>query len=187
MTRLAKVGRLSLVAGCLLLPVRASAQSLPLAEYAIKAGLLFNIAKYADWPPEAFSRPDDPIVIGVLGDDPFGELLDRVVRGRLVNGHPFVVRRAGAIAELKGAHLVFVSPARSHTAQECTALEGFRILTVGDTRQTALFTAFNFAVESDKIVFTVDLERAARAGVSISSKLLNLAKAVKKTNETAAR
>lgn len=174
---------LLLVVGLGLLPQRARAESVVLSEYAVKAALLFNIAKYADWPPAAFMQPGDPIVIGVLGDDPFGEVLDRVVRGRMVNGRPFVIRRAGGIAELKGAHLVFVGPAESHGAQDCAVLESFHALTVGDTRSTALFTALNFAVEGDKVVFTVDLTRAARAGVTISSKLLSLAKAVKRLNE----
>lgn len=176
-----------LTAAVTFLPGRVRAQSVSLTEYSAKAALLFNIAKYADWPAAAFSRPDSPIVIGVLGDDPFGEVLDRVVRGRLVNGRPFVVRRAGGIADLKGAHLVFVSPSESHAAQDCAMLEGFNVLTVGDTGQTALFTAFNFAVEGERIVFSVDLGRAARAGVTLSSKLLNLAKAVKRTSDTDTR
>ena len=176
-------GLLLLVASCSLLPSRVNAQSAPLTEYGVKAALLFNIAKYADWPAEAFSTSSAPIVIGVLGDDPFGDVLDKVVRGRLVNGRPLVVQRAGGISELKGAHLVFFSPAESHAAQDCAVLEEYHILTVGDTAQTALFTAFNFAVEGDKIVFTVDLSRASRAGVSMSSKLLSLAKAVKGTTQ----
>lgn len=174
---------LLLAAGCGLFTTRARAESVHLEEYAVKAALVFNIAKYADWPAEAFVKTDDPIVIGVLGDDPFGEVLDRVVRGRMINGHSLVIRRAGGIAELKGAHLVFVSPGETHAAQDCAVLESFHVLTIGDTGQTALFTAFNFAVEGEKIVFTVDLVRASRAGVSISSRLLNLAKTVKRIRE----
>jgi hypothetical protein len=186
-TRRLGAGLLLFVAGCFVLPGRAGAQPARLEEYAVKAALLFNIAKYVDWPAEAFSRPDDPIVLGVLGDDPFGEVLDRVVRGRFVNGHPFVVRRAGGISELRGAHLAFVSPAEFHAAEDCAVLEGFHVLTVGDSLVTAQFTAFNFAVEGDKVVFTVDLRRATRTGVTVSSKLLNLAKAVKRTGETEVR
>lgn len=186
-TRRVVSGLLLLAVGWFVLPVRARAEPVALSEYAVKAALLFNIAKYADWPPEAFLQPGDPIVIGVLGDDPFGEVLDRVVRGRVVNGHPLVIRRASGIAELKGAHLVFVGPGESYAAQDCVVLEDFHVLTVSDTRQTALFTALNFAVEGDKVVFTVDLTRAARAGVTISSKLLNLAKTVKRVGETPAR
>lgn len=176
-----------LVVGCAMTAAPARAQSTPLPEYTVKAALLFNFAKYADWPPEAFSKPDDPIVIGVLGDDPFGDVLDRVVRGRVVNGHPFVVRRASGTADLKGAHLVFISAAEPQAVQECAVLEGFHVLTVGDTAQMAAFSSFNFAVENDKVVFMVDLSRATRAGVKISSKLLSLAKVVKRPAETMSR
>lgn len=165
----------------------ARAQPVSLSEYGAKAALLFNIAKYADWPADAFPARDSPIVIGVLGDDPFGGVLDRVVRGRIVNGRSFAIRRAGGIADLKGAHLVFVSPTESYAAQDVAMLEGFHVLTVGDTSQTAVFTTFNFAVEGDRIVFMVDLGRATRAGVTLSSKLLNLAKAVKRASDTEAR
>lgn len=182
--RRARAAALLLVAICVLFTTRTRAESVHLEEYAVKAALVFNIAKYADWPPAAFSKPDDPIVIGVLGDDPFGEVLDRVVRGRMINGHPLLIRRAGGIAELKGAHLVFVSPGETHAAQDCAVLESFHVLTIGDSGQTALFTAFNFSVEGEKIVFTVDLVRASRAGVNISSRLLNLAKTVKRIRET---
>ncbi len=156
--------------------------SIPLAEYAVKAALLFNIAKYVDWPRDAFAGPNDPIVIGVLGDDPFGDLLDQLVHGRSVNGHPITIRRADGIAELDGVHLVFVSAAEPHAAQDCAVLDKSHVLTVGDTGQTALFTTFNFAVQGDKIVFSVDLDRADRAGVRVSSKLLQFAKAVKRAD-----
>jgi hypothetical protein len=146
-----------------------------------------NIAKYADWPPDAFSKANDPIVIGVLGDDPFGEVLDRLVRGRFVNGRAITIRRASGISELKGAHLVFVSSVGSHAAQDCAVLESFHVLTVGDTAETASFAAFNFSIEGERVVFSVDLARTARAGVNISSRLLQLAKTVKRTNEREVR
>jgi hypothetical protein len=178
--RRAAAGLLWLLAGLMPLSARTDNPSLPLSEYSAKAALLFHIAKYVDWPPEMFPRVDSPIIIGILGDDPFGDVLDQVVRGRFINGRSIAVRRASGIADLKGVHLVFVSPSEPQAAQDCAVLEGFHALTVGDTGQTALFTALNFAVEGDRITFTVDLSRATRAGVTLSSRLLGVAKAVKR-------
>jgi hypothetical protein len=175
------------VCGLCALPGRDQAEEVPLREYAIKAALLYNVAKYIDWPVTAFSQPDDPIVIGVLGDDPFGETLDRVVQGRVVNGHPIAVRRASGVSELRGAHVVFISPTEARAAEVCVVLESFRVLTVSDTLQSAAFVAVNFAVEGDKIAFAVDLERVSRTGVQISSKLLNFAKAVKRPGDSIPR
>jgi len=162
-----------------LLGAKVQAQPTALREYDVKAAFLYNVAKYTDWPPEAFSVPSGPIIIGVLGEDPFGEVLDRITHERVINGHPIVVLRARGIAELRNAHLVFISPSESpHVAQDCAAIEKFHVLTIGDTAQSAPFTAVNFGFENDKIVFSVDLNRAAQAGVNLSSKLLRLAKSV---------
>lgn len=170
-----------------MLSVCARAAAFSLQEYSIKAALLFNIAKYTDWPPRAFSHPGDPIVIGVLGDDPFGQVLDRVVKGRSINGRSIVVRRASGTAQLEDAHLVFVSASQPQAPQDCAALERAGILTVSDAEFAARFTAVNFALEGDKVVFTVDLDRALRTGATISSQLLKFAKSVKRADAAGPR
>jgi hypothetical protein len=175
---------LLLIAALSLLPLRTRAQENPLDEYTVKAALLFNIAKYTDWPPRAFSDSDEPIVIGVLGDDPFGSTLDRIVEGRSINGRPIVIRRASGIAPLEGAHLIFVSASQPQAPQDCTALERAGILTVGDTPFTADYAAVSISLDGDKVAFTVDLERSRRIGASISSQLLKFAKSVKRADST---
>jgi len=163
----------------LFLAGRLPAQSVVLREYSVKAAFLYNLVKYTDWPSRAFAEPDAPIIIGLLGSDPFGAVLDRIVEGRVINGHPILIRRATGVAELKGAHVVFIGASEAaRAAEQCAALESFRALTVGDTGQTAAFTAVQFNLEADRVVFTVDLTRTSRVGVNISSKLLHLAKAV---------
>src|SRR3989442_14429534 len=56
-----------------------AADSSDSAEYLIKAGFIYNFAKFVEWPASAFAQPDSPIVIGILGTDPFGYLIDRIV------------------------------------------------------------------------------------------------------------
>ncbi len=46
-----------------------------LSEYQIKAAYLYYFSTFVDWPPEAFSRGREPLVVGVLGVDPFGAIL----------------------------------------------------------------------------------------------------------------
>src|SRR3990172_10053935 len=46
------------------------------SEYQVKAAILFNFAKFVEWPDAAFPDPATPIIIGVLGEDPFGSALD---------------------------------------------------------------------------------------------------------------
>src|SRR6202166_5421953 len=63
------------------------------SEYLIKAGFIYNFAKLVEWPSTAFAQADSPIVIGILGDDPFGATLDRIVADKKINGRGLVVRR----------------------------------------------------------------------------------------------
>src|ERR1700721_221854 len=91
-------GRVAAV--CLLLlaavfpPHAASAQAAVSKEYEVKEAFLLNFAQYIQWPPEAFAAPTTPISIGVLGDDPFGTILEQTLQGESVQGRKFVLRRS---------------------------------------------------------------------------------------------
>jgi len=82
------------------------------SEYLIKAGFIYNFAKFVEWPTAAFSQPDSPIVIGVLGTDPFGNVLDRIVEDKKIGSRGFVVKRfkwGKDLKDLKDCKIVFVS------------------------------------------------------------------------------
>src|SRR5258707_13865125 len=79
------------------------------SEYLIKAGFIYNFANLVQWPANAFTQPDSPIVIGILGEDPFGTVLDRVLPGKKANGRIFLFKRLTSVTDLKDSHLVFVS------------------------------------------------------------------------------
>ena len=103
-------------------------------EYAVKAAFLLNIAKYATWPPPAFVDSSAPVVIGILGDDPFGPVLERVVSGRIINDRRVTIRRSKRAADLRGAHVVFVASSESDRAAGiCASLADSGSLCVGDT------------------------------------------------------
>ena len=169
-----------LAALTVVLPVCAArGQGAPLPEYSVKAAFLLNIAKYANWPPQSFPDPAAPIVIGILGDDPFGPTLDRLLHGRVINDRKITVRRSKRAAELRGAHVVFISASESDRASAaCASLAESGALCVGDTESTAAFTAINFSLENGKVVFNVNLIAVRKTNIAISSKLLHLAKSV---------
>jgi len=70
------------------------------SEYLIKAGFIYNFANLVQWPSNSFAQPTSPIVIGILGEDPFGTILDRVLEGKKVNGRAFLVRRLKSVFDL---------------------------------------------------------------------------------------
>ena len=61
-------------------------------EYQIKAAFLFNFAKFVEWPPAAFAKKTDPIVIGVLGENPFQDDLVRTIKEKTVDARPLEVK-----------------------------------------------------------------------------------------------
>src|SRR3954465_7552466 len=69
----------------------ASAQQVS-KDYQIKAVFLWRLAQFVTWPTQAFEDDSTPFVIGVLGQDPFGEALDLAVRGETVRGRNVLVQ-----------------------------------------------------------------------------------------------
>src|SRR3569833_2843321 len=97
-------------------------------EYEVKAAFIYNFARFAEWPASAFKHPDDPIQLCIWGDDSFGDILEKTVRGKTVAQHPFVVSYIAASTKARDCHIVFIG--RSHAAQLGPVLEAVRDLPV---------------------------------------------------------
>lgn len=149
-------------------------------EFQVKAVFLFNFAQFVAWPPEAFADEQSPLVIGVLGADPFGRFLDDVVQGESVSGHVIAVRRYRKIEDVERCHVLFVSGSEgAHVARIAQALRGRPILTVCDWEGLARHGAMvRFLNEDDRVRLQINLDAAKAAGLMISSKLLRSAEIV---------
>jgi hypothetical protein len=153
-------------------------------EYKLKAVFLFNFVRFVEWPPRAFATSNSPVIIGVLGTDPFGKTLDQTVKGEIVNGHPVEVRRYKTVNEIKQCHVLFISASESARLSSIfDALKGRSILTVGDVNGFADKGGMvRFRKENNKIRFRINIEAAKAEDLSISSKLLQLADIVPEKN-----
>src|ERR1700676_320638 len=104
------------------------------SEYLIKAGFIYNFANLVQWPSNAFAQPDAPIVIGILGEDPFGTTLDRIVADKKINGRSFAVKRlkwSKDLKDLKDCNIVFVSSSETeHVDSVLEATKWLPILTI---------------------------------------------------------
>ena len=150
------------------------------SEYLIKAGFIYNFANLVQWPSNAFTQPDSPIVIGILGEDPFGNVLDRVLAGKKVNGRIFLVKRLKSVPDLKECHIVFVSSSEmARLAETIHLVKGMPILTIGEIPGFAKRGGIiNLVLEDNKVHFEVNVEAAKEADLNISSRLLALARIV---------
>lgn len=153
------------------------------SEYLIKAGFIYNFAKLVQWPTTAFAQPDSPIVIGILGDDPFGATLDRIVADKKINGRALVVRRlkwSRDFKDVRDCNILFVSSSeKEHIDTVVDMMKLLPILTIGDSPGFARRGGImNFTLEDNKVRFEVNVEAAKHADLTISSRLLTLARIV---------
>ncbi len=174
MYRLMMVGALLALSG-FGLPQQSSA-----TEYNVKAVFLFNFAQFVSWPESAFTSANAPLVIGILGDDPFGTYLDKTVRNEKVNGHPLEVRRFKDATDAKGTHILFINLPKADKLEKALGdLEGQNTLTVGDTPNFAKSGGMiRFFMDNSKIRIRVNLDEVKDADLTISSKLLKLAEVI---------
>ena len=149
-------------------------------EYQIKAVFLYNFTQFIEWPAGAFPQADVPLVIGILGSDPFGKYLDETIQGEKINGHPLVVQRYHTLAEISHCQILYVSTEEKNQLKEIFAhAQTHHILTVGDAPNFAKQGGMiRFFPEENKIRIRINLTSVKNADLKVSSKLLRLAEII---------
>jgi hypothetical protein len=149
-------------------------------DYQVKAVFLFNFAQFVEWPASAFADASSPIVIGVLGEDPFGAYLDETVRGEKVDNRPLEVQRYRRVDAIKVCHILFISRSEgSQLEQILASLKARSLLVVGDSDDFARRGGMiRLATVQNKIRLIINVEAAKTASLTISSKLLRSAELV---------
>ncbi|MFQ5864231.1 MAG: YfiR family protein [bacterium] len=156
-------------------------------EYQIKAAFLFNFAKFVDWPDEVFADTTEPIIIGIIGRDPFGINLEQTINGKTVKGRKLVIKRFKRIRDLEFCHILYISTSqKKNMAKIIDKIRDLSVLTIGETRSFAynggIISFFNV---DNKVRFEINKKAADQAGLRISSRLLKLAVIIEEhqTNE----
>lgn len=150
-------------------------------EYQVKATFIYNFTKFTDWPSSAFASSNAPIVIGIVGEDPFGKTMDDVVRGEALGGRPFVVKRLRADEDLRSCHLLFISRSeKERLPAVLSQLKGSSVLTVSEINGFAERGGMvNLTLANKSVKVEINQTAAEQAGLQISAKLLKLARLVK--------
>ena len=171
------------LASCLVTSV-VSAQTA--TESALKAAYLLKFTKFTEWPAAALG-PGEPLTLCVLNDDAVAGTLSLLAKDQSVDGHALTVLSLKDTASLKdwsaltACRLLFAPGiAAGRSTMLLDSLAGKPILTVGNLDKFAkLGGVVGFFVEDGSLRFAINLAAAQRAGLVLSSKLLNLAKIVK--------
>ena len=163
--------------GTVLAPQRSHAEASE--EYRLKAAFIYNFAKFVQWPRMVFAGPTSPVVLGIIGNDPFGEALE-AIRGKLVEEHKLLIKHIGKTDQLEDLNILFIpSSEQKRLGQIQRALGSKPILTISDiddfVKQGGMI---GFIQKDGKIRFEINLTVARKVGLEMSSKLLQLAEMV---------
>lgn len=152
-------------------------------EYRVKAAYLLNFAKFVEWPTNRFETRTSPIKVGVLGKDPFGNDLDRTMAGRVLDGRKFEIIRTDDPEKARDCHIVFVSSSeRKRLGEVIEMLHQKHVLTVGENEAFGEAGGIvRFFLYENTVRFKISAPAAEKAGVVISSKLLQVGKSREKS------
>lgn len=152
----------------------------PPTEYQVEAALLLNFAEFIQWPANTFPNPKSPLVVGLIGDDPFGSVLDNTFAGSKIDGHPIVVRRVRLIDDLKTCQMVFISRSEKDRLGEIlSSLDTLPIVTVSEIDGFCWRGGIiNFYISDNRVRFEVNLAVARKVHLKLRAELLSRAKII---------
>lgn len=146
------------------------------SEYEVKAAFLYNFTRFVSWP--AVENSPGPLEICVFGDDPFGDLLEPM-RGRKSQGRDIQLRYPDSAGELAGCNVLFIAQSQSQSRNLSDVLElaeRHGMLTVSDLQEFARKGGMvGYVKQGNVIRFEINQEAASKAGLTINSRLLELA------------
>lgn len=163
----------------------ASAQPSSAREHEVKAGFLTVFPQYTIWPTNTFASSNAPVIIGVLGDDPFGPTLDETARAQ--HGQRTIeIRRVSTVEEAARCHIVFI--ARSETRSEASwlaALKDKPVLTVGESGQTIERGGMvEFVIVAKRARYDISWPAVGQSGLRLSTEMLAHARKVHQPPKT---
>jgi hypothetical protein len=182
-TRATKILAAPLAAGLALLLAGAAFAVVMPTEYELKAAYLYNFAKFVEWPDWTFDQTGGAMVMGVLGGDPFGPALERLAAAQQVQGRRIAIKRGRSVGEMGFCHVLFIAAPQPDIGWDQTirSASGPSRLLVGDGEHFAeLGGGIGFFFEERRIRFVINVAATDRARLKVSSKVLALAKLIRR-------
>ncbi len=146
----------------------------------IQAAFLIKFCSYVTWPKEHFSTPESPVIVGILGRDPFGSKIDKIARSSRANGRNIEIRRFTDSSSIGQVHILFIAPSEADQLRKIASEISLRSVLLVSNIPGFLdsFGMVNFVIISKKIRFDISRTNSENAGLMISSKLLSVARKV---------
>lgn len=146
----------------------------------VKAAYLYKFGGFVEWPPSAFASPQNPIVIGIVGNDALAAELEQAVRGRTVQDRPIAVRRIRRGEASSGLHILFIGQSEgARIGPLVAATRDQPVLVVTDVEDALPEgSMINFVSSGDKLRFDIAPPAPAPGQIKISARLLAVARKV---------
>lgn len=167
----------TLLAAALLVPARPARA---VDSGAAKAEMLWNVAKFIQWPEASLASANGQLVFTILGEDDLAAELAGLLSTKTINGKPVFVRFARRPQDARGSQILYIASSEQERMPEVlAAIDGTPVLTVGDTPAFAVHGGMvGFTTERGRVRFEINQAHAERTGLRISAKLLALARVV---------
>lgn len=155
-----------------------------IGEYELKAAFVAKLPAYTIWPDYSFPSTTAPLTIGILGESRFGPHLENVVRDKINNGHPLVVKACRDASEAAQCQVVFLFAEGKELEDALRLLAGLKVLTVSDSPGFAALggmVGLTLAPVDKKVQLEVNLEEVQKSGLRMDPRFLQLVKIVKRS------
>lgn len=155
-------------------------------EQEVKAAFLVKFAYFVEWPDHAFQNPGAPVIITVLGKDPFGSALDEMAEGKTVKGRRIIIERTKRFKLEGPCHILYISDSeRENVDDYLDAISQMSMLTVSDIPGfCARGGMLEFFRADNKVAILGNFAAASDMGVKLSSKLMRVIEAYTKRDVT---
>jgi hypothetical protein len=154
-----------------------AAQAQPVTEQDIKAVFLFKFTNFVEWPSSAW-QGTDPFRFCVAANKEMTAIIERTMKDETVNGHVVEIRPVDAPEDARRCHILFIG--RSEMARAPVLLGEVRdrpVLTVGESEDfLTKGGAIGFVLAERRVTFDINVANAKRGGLSMSSRLLQVAR-----------
>jgi hypothetical protein len=152
----------------------------------VKAAYLYNFGHFVEWPANVVTAQNDSFTVCVLGQDPFGQVLDGALAGETIAGKRVAAKRISNLQESANCQILFLTSgeeARLNTIIK--ALNKQAVLTVSDMPQFSQRGGMiQFVLEGKRVRFEVNLAAVQHAGLTLSSELLKVATTVRRNSSS---
>jgi hypothetical protein len=141
----------------------------------VEAAFLSNFARYISWPGNTFDDDHSPWQICILGNDPFGDILEKTLNGRIEQGRHFAVSRITDVAQASKCQILYIAYKLSVSRRAAIKkLQNLPVLTVSNAPEFLLEGGMIQFDVGDYVKFSVNLDQARAASLSIQTRVLEV-------------